>query len=158
MSRFFFCFLFFSLSLPRIQKRFGDWSNCNLSFLSFRLLLLLLYYNCVNGERILLTGKSFFFPTSQASICQGRLFSSGAKRNRRSSLSMCARYSNLAMIIYIYMICYAKISIIIVSIFQIPTKNRKVKINPPSSATSNWPPSELFFDLHPVLPKITTQR
>lgn len=29
--------------------------------------------------------------------------------------------------IYIYMICYAKISIVIVSIFQIPKKNHKVK-------------------------------
>lgn len=37
----------------------------------------------------------------------------------------------------IYMISYAKISIVIVSIFQIPKKNRQVKINPPSPATSN---------------------
>lgn len=29
--------------------------------------------------------------------------------------------------LYIYMICYAKISIVIVSIFQIPKKNHKVK-------------------------------
>lgn len=143
---------FFLLSLPRIQKR---WVVIVI-FHSFRLLPTT-YYNYVNGERTLLTGISFSF------------FIAGLHMSREIMLKWCktkptieseyvrALFESCDDHVYIYMIyiydLLRKISIIIVSIFQIPKKNRKVKINPPSSATSHWPPSEFFFDLHLVRPK-----
>lgn len=58
--------------------------------------------------------------------------------------------------IYIYDLLRIN-SIIIVSIFQIPTKNHKVKINPPSSATQTGPPQSFSSTSTPFFPELPSK-